>query len=194
MEELEGIGLDLDRGLASLTFAVSHAERTLQECLRANFMQVTSAACSNAAFFVSCLNNARARAASEQAWMASRSARSMDTPSRSRSRVRHSARSVQAKAPRIRIGILGCGRLGRQLVSVLVGYAKVEYFDLMLSVRWLENVEDLESQGAFCTTDSEAAVNDADVIFLCCLPIHLPILSKSVSLKIRAHREKSRKS
>ena len=76
-------------------------------------------------------------------------------------------RMKQQKVGRIKVGVIGCGRLGTHLVKALLEYTPLMSEDIKVSTkRPGALVEDFISLGVECKQENTHATKDADVLFL----------------------------
>ncbi|XP_044518045.1 NADP-dependent oxidoreductase domain-containing protein 1 [Gracilinanus agilis] len=87
----------------------------------------------------------------------------------------------------LKVGIIGGGRLGRQLALVLLHKASITPPSLHISTRRPETLIDLQRMGIRCFYHNCFLVDWANVVFLCCLPSQLP----NICLEISTRLEKS---
>ncbi|KAM4542391.1 NADP-dependent oxidoreductase domain-containing protein 1 [Odontesthes bonariensis] len=83
------------------------------------------------------------------------------------------------------VGILGMGHLGKQLLLGLLEKTSVKPSHIKIS-RSPESVEECLPKGVECFFDNRRLAARADVLFLCCLPSHLP----EVCADLRSHLSK----
>ncbi|XP_063710664.1 NADP-dependent oxidoreductase domain-containing protein 1-like [Symsagittifera roscoffensis] len=69
-----------------------------------------------------------------------------------------------------KIGIIGCGRLGRQLIKVLKTYSNVSNELIYVSTRRPESLSDFANAGMNVDFNNVWVASKCDVIFICCLP------------------------
>jgi hypothetical protein len=87
------------------------------------------------------------------------------------------------KLPGLLVGIIGAGRLGRQLAQALIGYGDVEPQELFISTRQPDILSDFKSKGVDCSFDNRKLATICDIIFLCILPSQI----EDVIDEIRKH-------
>ena len=69
-----------------------------------------------------------------------------------------------------KIGIIGCGRLGRQLIKALKSYANVPNELIYVSTRRPESLSDFANAGVNVDFNNVWVTSQCDIVFLCCLP------------------------
>lgn len=138
--------------------------------LKRKFRHVMVSSCAAAAFYVASLNTTLKYAL----------ALSGKNSAKVTQRVKSDFWSMH-HGGRIRVGIIGCGRLGRQLLSALVAFSSVNPEDVLISMPRLETVVDLHELGMTCVFDNQRVVHHADVVFLCCPPHKLVRLARDVA-------------
>jgi len=84
----------------------------------------------------------------------------------------------------IKIALIGCGRLGKQIVSSLLYFSDVNPKDIVISTRQPENLVNLQNMGIKCVCDNKEAVLSADVLILCFNPSSLNKVSKEIKNSI----------
>jgi len=80
----------------------------------------------------------------------------------------------------IKITLIGCGRLGKQIISSLLYFSGVNPKDIVISTRQPENLVNLQNMGIKCVCDNKEAVLLADVLILCFSPSSLNKVSKEI--------------
>ncbi|KAM6463467.1 NADP-dependent oxidoreductase domain-containing protein 1 [Liasis olivaceus] len=81
---------------------------------------------------------------------------------------------------RLKIGIIGGGHLGKQLARTLLHLGAVSGKNLQISTRRPETLLEFQKLGVECVYNNKQLVGWADVVFLCCLPCHLPHICSDV--------------
>eukprot|EP00117_Sycon_ciliatum_P024652 scpid43931/ scgid20639/ NADP-dependent oxidoreductase domain-containing protein 1; Pyrroline-5-carboxylate reductase-like protein C14orf148 homolog len=175
--EKSSASVDITDGLASLQFGSGNDSELLGLLpLKRRFRQHTCGSCAAAAFFVASLNGALKLALST-----SRNPISTVSARRGaafwKQRKRHGAAVDDV---RLRVGFIGCGRLARQLLSVLVAFSSVKPCDVVISTPRLGEVEDLQALGISCIFDNLQVVQQADIVFLCCLSFALKEVASDI--------------
>ncbi|KAJ7345038.1 hypothetical protein JRQ81_000988 [Phrynocephalus forsythii] len=74
----------------------------------------------------------------------------------------------------LKIGILGGGHIGKQLARVLLQLSDISEKNIQISTRQPEKLSELQLLGINCFYNNRQLVDWADIVFLCCLPSHLP--------------------
>ncbi|RVE57154.1 hypothetical protein OJAV_G00213580 [Oryzias javanicus] len=92
--------------------------------------------------------------------------------------------SVSTKA--LCVGILGFGRLGKQLLHNILENTSIGTSFIKISTRRPESAEECSRTGVECFFDNRRLAAWADILFLCCLPSHLP----KVCADLRFHLSK----
>ena len=88
--------------------------------------------------------------------------------------------------PRIKVGIIGCGRIGKNLLRNLIKIKdkKVIDFQIQVSTRQPEKVMnellDLLDEDIYIGLNNEKIFEECDIIFLCIQPTQLDLLSKEI--------------
>ncbi|XP_031449009.1 NADP-dependent oxidoreductase domain-containing protein 1 isoform X2 [Phasianus colchicus] len=85
----------------------------------------------------------------------------------------------------LKVGIIGGGRLGNQLARALVAVGRAPCSSIRISTRRPESLSDLQKLGLTCFYDNAQLAAWADVLFLCCLPSHVPSVCSAVQPAIR---------
>ncbi|XP_069494096.1 NADP-dependent oxidoreductase domain-containing protein 1 [Ambystoma mexicanum] len=80
----------------------------------------------------------------------------------------------------LKVGIIGGGHTGRQLAGALRELSGVPAEDIRISTRRPETLKDLQALGMDCFYNNVGVVAWADVLFLCCLPSHLPTICSEI--------------
>ncbi|MEJ1269573.1 NADP+ dependent oxidoreductase domain containing 1 [Cricetulus griseus] len=86
----------------------------------------------------------------------------------------------------LKVGIIGCGHLGRQLAKVLLKIVPIPAENLQISTRRPESLVEFQKLGVRCYYDNRSLASWAKVLFLCCLPAQLP----NICLEIQSKLEK----
>ncbi|KAK0136390.1 NADP-dependent oxidoreductase domain-containing protein 1 [Merluccius polli] len=86
----------------------------------------------------------------------------------------------------LRVGILGMGRIGKQLLTSLLETVGIQPAQINISTRRPESSAECRQRGVQCYLDNGRLAAWADVLFLCCLPSQLA----AVSADLRAHLPK----
>ncbi|XP_032356819.1 NADP-dependent oxidoreductase domain-containing protein 1 [Etheostoma spectabile] len=72
------------------------------------------------------------------------------------------------------VGILGMGHLGKQLLFFLLEKSGIKPSHIKISSRRPESALEFTQTGVECFYDNPRLAEWADILFLCCLPSHLP--------------------
>ncbi|XP_019940464.2 NADP-dependent oxidoreductase domain-containing protein 1 isoform X2 [Paralichthys olivaceus] len=91
----------------------------------------------------------------------------------------HGAQQASAVTPAagdgdLCVGIVGAGHLGKQLLLSLLEMKDIKPSHIKVSTRSPESAVEFVPTGVECFFDSRELAAWADVLFLCCLPSHLP--------------------
>ncbi|XP_070836211.1 NADP-dependent oxidoreductase domain-containing protein 1 [Chaetodon trifascialis] len=84
------------------------------------------------------------------------------------------------------VGILGMGHMGKQLLLSLLGKSGIKPSHIKISSRRPESAVEFIQKGVECFFDNRRLAAWADVLFLCCLPSHLP----NICADLRSHLSK----
>ncbi|XP_027700684.1 NADP-dependent oxidoreductase domain-containing protein 1 [Vombatus ursinus] len=84
----------------------------------------------------------------------------------------------------LKVGIIGGGRLGKQLALVLLHRASIPAQSLHISTRRPETLSDLQKMGIQCFYHNCFLVEWANLVFLCCLPSQLPHICLEINTRI----------
>ncbi|XP_028995069.1 NADP-dependent oxidoreductase domain-containing protein 1 [Betta splendens] len=139
--------MDIASGLSSVSFesGLTEDEKKLAH-LRARSAGLTFCGCAHAAYLCSLLHSLRCAIS------------------------RHSA----AEDAQLRVGILGMGHMGKQLLLSILEVVPIQPSNIKVSTRRPESAVEFAQMGVECFFDSGRLAAWADVLFLCCLPSHLP--------------------
>ncbi|XP_025904084.1 NADP-dependent oxidoreductase domain-containing protein 1 [Nothoprocta perdicaria] len=89
----------------------------------------------------------------------------------------------------LKIGIIGGGRLGKQLAKALLALScsstSTPCCSIRISTRRPESLAELQEQGVGCLYDNAQLVAWADVVFLCCLPSHVLTVCSAIRAAVR---------
>uniref|UniRef100_A0A8C9FC40 NADP dependent oxidoreductase domain containing 1 n=1 Tax=Pavo cristatus TaxID=9049 RepID=A0A8C9FC40_PAVCR len=85
----------------------------------------------------------------------------------------------------LKVGIIGGGRLGKQLARALVAVGWAPCSSVRVSTRRPESLSDLQKLGLTYFYDNAQLAAWADVLFFCCLPSHMPSICSVVRPAIR---------
>lgn len=87
--------------------------------------------------------------------------------------------------PRISIGIIGGGMVGRAVLDAVLRHVPgAKAADVMISTRQPERMKDIAALGAFVGFNNGKVAEMADVIFLCCPPSAAPAIAAEMSTKL----------
>lgn len=165
----ETTAVDITKNLLTLQFesALTEEEKELQY-LRKRAHALTVNSCAQAAFLVSILNEAR------------------QLKKRLKSPQKRSTRILQDTGPRdpLKVGILGCGRLGSQLAHCLITYGSINPKDLKISTRRPETLEYLLNHGVDCFHDNIKLVTMSHIVFICVLPSQVPAICEEIKSSV----------
>uniref|UniRef100_A0A3Q1H0W9 NADP-dependent oxidoreductase domain-containing protein 1 n=1 Tax=Anabas testudineus TaxID=64144 RepID=A0A3Q1H0W9_ANATE len=84
------------------------------------------------------------------------------------------------------VGILGMGHMGKQLLLSILEMTPIQPSQIKVSTRRPESVELVET-GVECFFDNRRLAAWADVLFLCCLPSHLPKVCADLRSRLSKH-------
>lgn len=87
-----------------------------------------------------------------------------------------------------KIGIIGCGRLGRQLLRALKNYANVPNELIYVSTRRPEALSEFSQAGVNVDFNNTWVISQCDIIFLCCLPAVI----NQICAEIKTHLRKDK--
>uniref|UniRef100_UPI00398F76B5 NADP-dependent oxidoreductase domain-containing protein 1 isoform X2 n=1 Tax=Pristiophorus japonicus TaxID=55135 RepID=UPI00398F76B5 len=157
----------LTEHLPSLSFEapLTEEEKVFSKKLRLRCWAQTLCGCAHAAFYCKLLTAIRCRVLDEScfhhSWMSKFLILRIDSGS-------------------LRIGVLGCGVLGKQLVLALLQLSDLTPANITVSTRRPENLSELTKLGVKCIYDNKRMAASVDVMFLCCLPSHLITVSSQI--------------
>ncbi|XP_041469407.1 NADP-dependent oxidoreductase domain-containing protein 1-like [Lytechinus variegatus] len=165
---------DITKDLPSLQFenALSEDEKGPYLALRKRSHAITVSACAQAAYFVAVLNEARQKILH------------LKTPQQSKS-----SKFLQKAPPRdpVKIGIIGCGRIGNHLANCLLTYADVLPQELVISTRRPETLAQLKKKGIECFYDNVKVASSVHLLFLCVLPSQMATVADDICTVIPPH-------
>lgn len=78
------------------------------------------------------------------------------------------------------VGIIGCGRLGKQLANTLLKFSDVHPEELFLSTRRPETLSSFQEKGVHCGFDNVKVCSAVHILFLCCLPSQFATVAKEI--------------
>ncbi|XP_072424088.1 NADP-dependent oxidoreductase domain-containing protein 1 [Chiloscyllium punctatum] len=157
----------LTQGLRTLVFEVplTEEEREFSEYLRIRRWALTVCACAHAVFYCRLLTAVRCKIIDgvhfPNSWMAK-------------------YQILKFNRGCLRIGVLGCGHFGKQLVLSLLQLTDLTATCITVSTRRPEKLSDLSDLGIKCFYDNKRLAASVDVMFLCCLPSHLSAVSSQI--------------
>ncbi|XP_053191137.1 NADP-dependent oxidoreductase domain-containing protein 1 [Scomber japonicus] len=85
------------------------------------------------------------------------------------------------------LGILGMGHMGKQLLHTLLENTGVKPSHIKISTRRPESAAVFVQSGVECFFDNRRLAAWADVLFLCCLPSHLPKVCADLHSHLSKH-------
>jgi len=133
--------------------------------LRGRSHALTVSACAQAAFLVAVLNDARQKIVEIKFPVKKRSSKLLQEA---------------PKRDPLLVGIIGCGRLGKQLASTLLKFSDVHPEELFLSTRRPETLSALQIKGVHCGFDNAKVCSSVHLLFICCLPSQLQTVAKEI--------------
>ncbi|XP_026561112.1 NADP-dependent oxidoreductase domain-containing protein 1 [Pseudonaja textilis] len=80
----------------------------------------------------------------------------------------------------LKIGIIGGGHLGKQLARILLHLGAISGKNIQISTRRPETLLEFHKLGVECVYNNKQLISWADVVFLCCLPCHLPHICSEI--------------
>ncbi|KAH0620463.1 hypothetical protein JD844_020962 [Phrynosoma platyrhinos] len=80
----------------------------------------------------------------------------------------------------LKIGIIGGGHIGKQLARILLQLSGISEKNIQISTRRPETLSEFQGLRVSCFYDNKKLVGWADIVFLCCLPSHLPRICSEV--------------
>ncbi|XP_066468204.1 NADP-dependent oxidoreductase domain-containing protein 1 isoform X2 [Tiliqua scincoides] len=87
----------------------------------------------------------------------------------------------------LKIGIIGGGHIGKQLGRALLELSGISGYYIQISTRRPETLLEFQMLGVDCYYNNRQLVSWADVVFLCCLPSHLPHICLEIQDAIKEH-------
>jgi len=81
----------------------------------------------------------------------------------------------------LKIGLIGCGRLGKQIASSLLTFSDVRPNELFISTRRPDALGNLQAAGIHCMFDNREVVSLCDVVFICCLPANIQQVAEDIA-------------
>ncbi|XP_041070776.1 NADP-dependent oxidoreductase domain-containing protein 1 [Carcharodon carcharias] len=159
--------LSLIHRLPSLGFEapLTEEEKTFTETVRIRAWGLTVCGCAHAAFYCRLLTATRCKILDKaffcHSWLAK-------------------YEILKSIGGSLKIGVLGCGHFGKQLVLSLLQLTDLNAACITVSTRRPEKLNDLTDLGIKCIYDNKRLATSVDVMFLCCLPSHLPAVSSQI--------------
>ncbi|XP_019909609.1 NADP-dependent oxidoreductase domain-containing protein 1 [Esox lucius] len=164
--------LDFTENLSSLGFECGLSENEKELLfLRARANDLTVCGCGHAAFLCKLANSLR------EGIGLPKQLEDIDLP----------RSNVSKKGKYLTVGVLGGGHIGKQLVQVLLENTGLKPSQINISSRRPENLEDFVKSGITCYFDNRRLAFWADVLFLCCLPSHLPNVCAELQYHLPKH-------
>ncbi|PFX18577.1 NADP-dependent oxidoreductase domain-containing protein 1-like isoform X2 [Stylophora pistillata] len=162
---------DVTVNLPSLQFeaALTRDEKQMLY-LRGRSHALTVSACAQAAFLVAVLNDARQKIVE------------IKYP------VKKKSSKLLQEAPKrdpLLVGIIGCGRLGKQLANTILKFSDVHPEELFLSTRRPETLSALQMKGVHCGFDNIKVCSTVHMLFICCLPLQFPMVAKEIKRHLK---------
>lgn len=88
---------------------------------------------------------------------------------------------LEKKGSDVRIGIIGGGRIGTQLLDMLIRCGTFPTSQIKLSTRRPEGLLEYQAQGVKCYYDNAKVAGSCEILFLSCLPAHLPRVAADIA-------------
>ncbi|XP_065072213.1 NADP-dependent oxidoreductase domain-containing protein 1-like [Rhopilema esculentum] len=85
----------------------------------------------------------------------------------------------------LKIGILGCGAIGKSLVENFQKYSDIHAEEILISTRRPENLSEFSEVGIRCFFDNKKLVESTDLTFMCCLPSQIDSVIEDIKGSIR---------
>lgn len=98
-----------------------------------------------------------------------------------------SAKQRPDAAPAMRVGMIGCGVVGRTIADSLLDSGLMPPSDLAVSTRTVARANDLAIQGVHVAFDNAAVAADASILFICVLPPQLPAIASELRAVLKPH-------
>lgn len=164
--------IDITHNLESLQFesALNDEEKQLLALRKRSHAMVVTA-CTQATFFANILHEAR------------QIKKQMKSPQKMTAKI---LQDKEARDP-LKVGIIGCGRLGSQLAHCLLTYGRVNPKDMKVSTRRPETLEYLQNKGVDCFHDNIKLVSLSHVVFICVLPSQIQVMAEEIKEHIPGH-------
>lgn len=80
----------------------------------------------------------------------------------------------------IKVGIIGCGRLGTQIVTTLTTFSDVRPDEIMISTRRPHELVSFRESGIECFFDNNKIVQNCHIVFLACLPCQIQTVAEEI--------------
>ncbi|XP_034531191.1 NADP-dependent oxidoreductase domain-containing protein 1 [Notolabrus celidotus] len=159
--------MDVTAGLDSFSFEAGLTEEEKKFIyLRSRAAGLTFCGCAHAVFLCKLLQSLRAT-------IKSHSTTTRDSPTSEEDRD-------------LCVGIVGIGHLGKQLLRSLLEKSGIKPSNIRISSRRTESTAEFIQAGVGCFINIGRLAAWADILFLCCLPSHLP----KVCADLRSHLSK----
>ncbi|XP_056151346.1 LOW QUALITY PROTEIN: NADP-dependent oxidoreductase domain-containing protein 1 [Lampris incognitus] len=100
---------------------------------------------------------------------------------------RESIKEHNADGDSLRVGILGLGHIGKQLLLSLLNKTEIKPSHIQTSTRRPEPAVEFVQKGVECFSDNRRLAAWTDVLFLCCLPSHLIRVCADLHLQLSKH-------
>ena len=84
------------------------------------------------------------------------------------------------RVPGLQIGIIGCGRLGRQLASSLLEYADVYPNELQISTRQYDTLTYFKNKNVNCFFNNAKVASSVNILFICVLASQLQLVVEDI--------------
>lgn len=133
--------------------------------MRGRSHALTASACAQAAFLVAILNDTRQKIIEAKFPVKQKSSKLLQ--------------EIPKRDP-VLVGIIGCGRLGKQLANTLLKFSDVQPEELFLSSRRPETLSSFQEKGVTCGFDNIKVCSTVHILFLCCLPSQFPTVAKEI--------------
>lgn len=164
---------DITTNLPSLQFSTSLWAAEAQLCLlRSRSHALTVAACANVSFFVGAVNEARTILAE------------INQPHSGNASGLLSGNSTAPRDP-ISVGLIGCGRLGTQLIRSLLHYSGLVPGDISISTRRPETLGEQKAKGVHIVNNNVLVASSVDVLFLVVPPAAVGGVARQIKGQLR---------
>lgn len=84
----------------------------------------------------------------------------------------------------VKVGVIGCGRLGSQIVSTLMSFSDVRPEEILISTRKPHELSSFQESGIKCIFDNKKVVETSHIVFLACLPCQVQAVAEEIRDKI----------